>query len=258
VLEVNGVSRSFGGVFAVRDVSLSVPGGQLRGIIGPNGAGKSTLFNMISGHLDPDCGSVSYNGVPLAARIPAHRRARDGIAIVFQGARIFRGLSVLDNVMVGAHAWTRHGFVAAALRLPRHHREDRLITAEATEVLDRVGLADWAQQPAESLPLGQQRRMQVARALCGRPKLLLLDEPASGLRAGERDVLAELIEQLHEQGLTMLLIEHDVAFVTRLADKITVLDLGSVIAEGSPAAVTNDARVIDAYLGAEAGDAEGR
>lgn len=251
VLEVAGLSRSFGGVFAVREVSLSVQPGSVQGVIGPNGAGKSTLFNLISGHLRPDAGSITYQGARIE-RTAAHHRARAGIAIVFQGARIFRGMTALENVMVGAHAATRHGFLAAALRLPAHAREERAIRSRARAALARVGLADWAERRAESLPLGQQRSLQVARALCGEPRLLLLDEPASGLRAGERASLADLIEALRGDGVTMMLVEHDVGFVNRLADRVTVLDLGCVIADETPAEVGRDQRVINAYLGAEA------
>jgi branched-chain amino acid transport system ATP-binding protein len=160
--------------------------------------------------------------------------------------------------MVGAHARTSHGFVSAALRLPGHWREERLITERAKAALDRVGLADLAGVYAESLPLGQQRRLQVARALCAEPTLLLLDEPASGLRLGERRSLASLLRELHEEGITMLLIEHDVSLVMSLADQITVLDLGTVIAAGTPAAVSRDPRVISAYLGQEGSDAPSR
>jgi branched-chain amino acid transport system ATP-binding protein len=248
MLEVEHVSRSFGGVFAVRDVSLSVARGELRGIIGPNGAGKSTLFNLVSGHLRADRGTVSYCGAHLERR-SAHRRARDGIAIVFQGARIFRGMTALENVMVGAHAHSRYGFIAGALRLPAQRREEQEIRRRAAAALARVGLDAWAERPAESLPLGQQRQLQVARALCAEPRLLLLDEPASGLRAAEREALRDLISHLHDEGLTMLLIEHDVGFVARLADRVTVLDLGQVITEGPPEEVTRDERVISAYLG---------
>jgi branched-chain amino acid transport system ATP-binding protein len=257
VLEVHGVSKSFGGVFAVRDVTLSVADGELRGVIGPNGAGKSTLFNLIAGHLRPDRGGFTYRGRRIDG-LPPHRRASDGIAIVFQAARIFRGMTCLENVMVGAHAWTRHGFVAGALRLPRHRAEERAIRARSEQVLDRVGLSSWAARDAGSLPLGQQRALQMARALCAEPRLLLLDEPASGLRAAERETLVGLVTQLHRDGLTMMLIEHDVGFVTRLADRLTVLDLGEVIAEGTPAEVTRDQRVVSAYLGKEAGDDRGR
>jgi branched-chain amino acid transport system ATP-binding protein len=252
-LTVTGVDRAFGGVYAVRDVSLSVAPGELRAVIGPNGAGKSTLFALIGGQLAPQAGEVLLDGVRID-RIAAHRRSRLGISVVFQGARIFHGMTALENVMVGAHATTRAGFLAGALRLPVHHREERLIRDHARECLARAGIADWADRPAEELPLGQQRALQLARALCARPRLLLLDEPASGLRAGERERLAALISELRAEGLTMLLVEHDVAFVMRLADRVTVLDLGRVIAEGTAAEVRADPRVIAAYLGTAADD----
>jgi branched-chain amino acid transport system ATP-binding protein len=250
VLTLAGVARSFGGVYAVRDVDLDVAPGELRGIIGPNGAGKSTLFNLIGGQLAVERGTVTYDGTRVE-RLAPHRRAALGIGVVFQGARIFRGMTALENVMVGAHATTRAGFVAAVLRLPHHRREEREIRQRARECLTRVGLAAWADRPAEALPLGQQRALQLARALCGRPRLLLLDEPASGLRAAERQQLADLIEGLHADGLTMMLVEHDVAFVTRLADRVTVLDLGEVIATGTAAEIRADPRVVAAYLGQE-------
>jgi len=255
LLSLSRVTRSFGGVYAVRDVDIDVPAGQLRGLIGPNGAGKSTLFNLIGGQLSLDRGTVTYDGRRVD-RLPPHRRAGLGIAVVFQGARVFHGMTALENVMVGAHATTGAGFLAAALRLPSHRREERSIREQATECLRQVGLADWADRPAEALPLGQQRALQLARALCGRPRLLLLDEPASGLRARERVVLAELLTALHADGLTMILVEHDVAFVTRLADRVTVLDLGRVIADDTAARVRSDPAVIAAYLGDEvAGEA---
>ena len=158
-------------------------------------------------------------------------------------------MTALENVMVGAHAHSRYGFIAGALRLPAQRREEQEIRARAAAALARVGLDAWAERAAESLPLGQQRQLQVARALCGEPRLLLLDEPASGLRAAERAALRDLIAHLHAEGLTMLLIEHDVGFVASLADRVTVLDLGQVIAEGPPEEVTRDDRVISAYLG---------
>jgi branched-chain amino acid transport system ATP-binding protein len=248
LLEARDLTRRFGGVVAVDHVSIYVQEGELVGVIGPNGAGKSTLFHLVAGHLRPDTGSVSLNGQDLAGHSPDDR-ARLGLASAFQTVRLFRGMTALENVMVGAHAWTHHGFVEAFLRLPRHRDEERAIRRAAERALVRVGLEDAADRAAESLPIGQQRAVQVARALCGQPRLLLLDEPASGLRAAERERLAELLEALRREGFSLLLIEHDVAFVTRLADRIVVMDRGKVIADGSPNAVRGDPVVIGAYLG---------
>lgn len=248
MLEVSGVSLAFGGVFANRDIDLTVGDGELRGVIGPNGAGKSTLLNLISGHLRPQAGTIEFDGERVDS-LPAHRRARLGIAIVFQGARLFPAMTVLENVMVGATAVTKAGALAAALRTPSQRREERTIRESARESLERVGLTAWADRDAAILPLGQQRRMQLARALTARPKLLLLDEPASGLRSSERESLSELLGQLKADGMSIMLIEHDVPMVMRVADRITVLDLGEVISEGTPEAVRSDPRVIAAYLG---------
>jgi branched-chain amino acid transport system ATP-binding protein len=250
LLEAQALTRRFGGVVAVDHVSVQVDEGELVGIIGPNGAGKSTLFHLITGLLRQDSGSVRLQGEDITG-LPPDRRARRGMAIAFQAVRLFRGMTVLENVMVGGHAWTRHGFVKAFLRLPEQRREERAILAAAEQALDRVGLSDAAGSLAESLPIGQQRAVQVARAVCGRPKLLLLDEPASGLRAAERERLAHLLETLRAEGLSMLLVEHDVAFVARLASRITVMDRGKVIAGGTPAEVRRDPVVIGAYLGQE-------
>jgi branched-chain amino acid transport system ATP-binding protein len=248
LLRIAGLSRQFGGVYAVRDVSLEVAPGELRGVIGPNGAGKSTLFHLIAGHLKPSAGRISLAGEPIDGLRP-DQRAKRGIAIVYQGDRIFRRMSVRENVLVGAHGNGKHGFWEAALRLPRHRDEERALRAQADAVLDEVGLTKLADQPAESLPLGQQRTMQLARALVAKPKLLLLDEPAAGLRAPERAQLARSIRAACARGLTVLLVEHDVALVTSLSDTITVLDLGSVIAEGEPSVIRRDPKVVAAYLG---------
>ncbi|MFI5898255.1 ABC transporter ATP-binding protein [Actinoplanes sp. NPDC051513] len=248
LLSVQGATRRFGGVFALRDVGLDVRAGETHAVIGPNGAGKSTLFKLIGGQLVPTAGTLRYDGERID-RLAPHRRARRGIAIAFQDAPVFAGMTVAENVMVGAHAVTRAGPLSAVLRLPRHRREEASIRALAAGALERVGLADQAGRPADGLPLGQQRALQVARALCGKPRLLLLDEPASGLRGPERSALAGLIEQLRGEGLSILLVEHDVAFVARLADRVTVLDLGRVIASGTFQQIRADERVIAAYLG---------
>ena len=257
MLSITGLSKHFGGVYANRDIDLQVADGELRGVIGPNGAGKSTLFNLIAGHSRPDAGAIVFGGRRID-RLPPHVRARLGIAIVFQGARLFPGMTVLENVMIGAHARTRSGLLAAAVRPPQQRREERETRAYSEECLDRVGLAPWAHKPSDGLPLGQQRRLQLARALAGRPRLLLLDEPASGLRSGERAQLAELVRELGRAGTTILLIEHDVGLVTSLAHHITVLDLGRVIADGTPAEVTTDPAVVTAYLGSGAAGAAHR
>jgi branched-chain amino acid transport system ATP-binding protein len=250
VLETRDLTRRFGGVVAADRVSIRVGDGELCGVIGPNGAGKSTVFHLVAGHLRPNAGRVLFGGADITDVAP-DRRARLGVAIAFQSVRLFRGMTVIENVMVGAHASTRHGFWEAFLRLPRHRREERRIRERAAAALERVGLAGEAPRLAESLPIGQQRAVQVARALCGEPRLLLLDEPASGLRAAERERLAGLLRDLQREGLSMLLIEHDVAFVTQLAGRITVMDRGRVIAEGPPQQIREDPAVIDAYLGRE-------
>jgi branched-chain amino acid transport system ATP-binding protein len=252
MLGVEGLSRRFGGIYAVREVRLHVEQGELRGVLGPNGAGKSTLFHLITGHLTPDGGSVRLRGESIDRLGPA-QRAEAGIAIVYQNDRIFRGMTLRENVMVGAHCRAGHGFFAAALRTPRFRREERELAAIADAVLDEVGLGGLADRVADALPLGQQRSLQLARALAASPSVLLLDEPASGLRAVERQRFAATIQKLRARGVAILLIEHDVGLVTSLADRITVLDLGTVIAEGTPAEIRADPAVIAAYLGGSEG-----
>jgi branched-chain amino acid transport system ATP-binding protein len=248
LLSVAGVSLAFGGVTAVDRVDLELAEGETRGVIGPNGAGKSTLFGLISGQLRPDAGEIRLGGARVD-RLPPHRRAELGVAIVFQGARLFPGMTVLENVAVGATARTRVGLAGAVFRLPHQRREELAIFDDARDALRRVGLADWEQRRPTQLPLGVQRRVQLARALVARPTLLLLDEPASGLRAGEREEFEELVASLAAEGTSILLIEHDVGLVMRVSHRVTVLELGKVIAEGAPDEIRNDSRVIEAYLG---------
>ncbi|MDR0358079.1 MAG: ABC transporter ATP-binding protein [bacterium] len=248
MLEAHELTRRVGGVVAVDGVSMTVPDGLLAGVIGPNGAGKSTLFHLIAGQLRPQQGRVRFAGRDVTGLAP-DQRARLGIGIAFQAVRLFRRMTVFENVAVGAHAWTHHGFWEAFFRLPRHRREERAISERAWWALERVGLVDAADSPAESLPIGLQRTVQIARALSGRPRLLLLDEPASGLRTGERSRLVEVLRDLRREGLSMLLVEHDVAFVSQLAERVTVMDRGRVIAEGPPEEIRRDPAVVAAYLG---------
>ena len=249
-LTVESVSRSFGAVRAVEDLSFALAHGGLTCLIGPNGAGKSTLVHCIAGFLEPDEGRI-HLGEQEVTRWPAHRRARAGLGIVFQVMRAPQ-LDVLQSTMIGCHAWTRTGFLAGIVRPPWQWREERRIREEALRALELVGLEHRAHDPADALPLGHLRLLSVARVLAQRPRVLLLDEPVAGLRAGEKRQLAKVFHGLREAGLTMLLIEHDMQFVGSVADRVVVLDRGRLIADGPPAAIREDEQVIAAYLGTAA------
>ncbi|MEZ5787257.1 MAG: branched-chain amino acid ABC transporter ATP-binding protein/permease [Xanthobacteraceae bacterium] len=248
LLEVNGASKRFGGIVAVNDVSFAIAPKVIVGLIGPNGAGKSTLFNLITGILALTAGGVRFAGKPISGESPGDI-ARRGIARTFQHVKLMPEMSVLENVALGAHLRGHSGVLASLLHAER--TEEGRLLAEAAKQINRVGLAERMDQPAGSLPLGQQRIVEIARALCLDPCLLLLDEPAAGLRDQEKRMLAELLRQLRAEGMTMLLVEHDMSFVMGLVDHIVVLDFGSKIAEGPPVAIKSDPAVLAAYLGAE-------
>ena len=248
-LTVESLSKSFGAVKAVEDVTFSIEPGSLTCLIGPNGAGKSTLLHCVSGVLRPERGRLALGEQDISRWSP-HRRARAGLGIVFQIMRAPRGLDVWSSTMVGCHAWTRSGFLSAVFRAPWQLREERMIRAEAWQALTTVGLQRRAHDAAEGLPLGQLRLLALARVLAQRPQLLLLDEPVAGLRAGEKAQLMDVFHDLRKRGLTQILIEHDIQFVGSVADRVIVLDRGRVIADGPPEQVRHDERVAEAYLGA--------
>jgi branched-chain amino acid transport system permease protein len=246
LLSVEGVGRRFGGLLAVNDVSFELKAGEILGLIGPNGAGKSTMFNLITGVLRPDRGRISFLGADITCR-PQREIARAGIARTFQHVKLSPRMTLLDNVLLGIYPRTRAGFLAGALRLDR--AEERQARHEAMRQLQRVGLAERAFESAGALPLAHQRLLEIARALAADPMLLVLDEPAAGLRRTEKLNLAGLFESLRAQGLTMLVVEHDMDFVMGLVDRTVVMDFGSKLCEGLPTDIRVDPRVQEAYLG---------
>ncbi len=251
LLSVTDASKRFGGLQALSGVSLSVAHGHIHGLIGPNGAGKTTCFNVITGLYQPDEGSFTLDGQAYSPAAP-HRVAQAGIARTFQNIRLFGDMSALENVMVGRHVRTHQGVLGAILRHRAAREEEAQIQRKALELLDFVGIAPLAQRTARTLSYGDQRRLEIARALATEPKLLALDEPAAGMNATEKEALRELLTRIRDSGTTILLIEHDVKLVMGLCDRITVLDYGKVIADGTAEAVKKDPAVIAAYLGKEA------
>jgi branched-chain amino acid transport system permease protein len=246
LLALEGVSRNFGGLAAARDVSFAVHAHEIVALIGPNGAGKTTLFNVISGVLPLNAGRVRLFGLP-AEHLPPRRIAKLGLARTFQHVKLLANRSVLENVALGAHLIGRAGLLRAMLRLDR--ADEARLLAEACTQATRVGLGKVLSMPAGDLPLGQQRIVEIARALCLRPRLLLLDEPAAGLRLAEKQCLTVLLRQLRAEGMGVLLVEHDMDFVMQLADRVVVMDFGQTIAEGPPERIQSDPAVMEAYLG---------
>ncbi len=248
LLETRNLNRFFGGLHAVRDVSLCVRPSAIQAVIGPNGAGKTTLFNLIAGTLTPHGGEVLFRGRPITAWKP-HAVAGLGIARTFQTTRLFPHMTVLENVMVGRHPRTRSGFIAGMLSLPRTWREEREIRDRAMQILDDLGLAEHAAETAANLPFGRQRLVEFARALATEPTLLLLDEPAAGLNIYETNELSALILRIRGRGVTCLVVEHDMSLVMSISDDVIVLDQGQKIAEGPPRAIQRNPDVIRIYLG---------
>ena len=247
VLSAKGLTKRFGGLTAVSGVDLEVGAGEIVGIIGPNGAGKTTFFNCLTGLEAPTEGSVALCGVPLSGR--PDEVARAGVARTFQNIRLFPNMTGLENVLVGEHTHISVGVLAAVVRGPRYWREERAAAARARELLELVGLGSAASELARNLSYGDQRRLEIARALATRPKVLLLDEPTAGMNATETAATASLVRAIRSQGLAVVLIEHDMRFVFTLCDRVAVLVQGAKLTEGTPAQVQADPRVVAAYLG---------
>ncbi|HLW36911.1 MAG TPA: ABC transporter ATP-binding protein [Candidatus Eremiobacteraceae bacterium] len=248
LLSLRGLTKAFGGLCAVKDLSLDVESGRIVSLIGPNGAGKSTVFNLITGIYEPTSGEIIFEGRCLNGLRP-YEVSASGIMRSFQNIRLFAFMTVLENVMVGEHARMRAAIWDGALHTPRARREDAAAQEKALELLEFVGLTRMASEWARNLPYGMQRRLEIARALAGEPKLLLLDEPAAGTNPAEKHALMALVQSIRQRGVTIVLIEHDMRLVMEISDEVHVLDYGEEIAHGTPDQVRRNPRVIEAYLG---------
>ncbi|PIC70102.1 MULTISPECIES: ABC transporter ATP-binding protein [unclassified Sporosarcina] len=253
VLEIKKISKNFGGIQALTDVSFSVEEGEILGLIGPNGAGKTTMFNMITAMYPPSSGEISFIGNPLSNLKP-HQITEKGICRTFQNIRLFSDLTVRENVMVGNHCRLKTNVMQSVFRTKAQKAEEARVLATADEILEVVGLADDKETIAKNLSYGAQRRLEIARALASRPKLILLDEPAAGMNEKETNDLFNLIKKIQTLDITVLLIEHDMPLVMRVCSRIIVLNFGKKIAEGTPSSIQNNKEVIEAYLGVEEED----